>query len=108
MLIHRVRDQDADEVMPARRLELIPTDIRLARPAAPIANSRQDFPQAGWTRIGSAGPGRNGSGLSPKCQAFRDSRCGRPARIISLNSHASSDSSQFEANVYAYAVTACP
>ena len=107
MLLHRVHDQEADEVMPARRLELVPTDIGLAHPAALIANSWQDFHRPAG--LGSAGKARaERAGLSPNCQAFRDSRCGRPARITSLNSGVSPDSSQFEANVYAYTVTACP
>ena len=56
MLLHRVHDQEADEVMPARRLELVPTDIGLARPAAPIANSRQNFRRPAG--LGSAGKAR--------------------------------------------------
>lgn len=107
MLIHRTHDQEADEVMPARRLESVPTDIGLAHPAALIANSRQDFHRPAGLGSSRQGPGGTGW-LVAQLPSVSGFACGRPARITSLNSHASPDSSQFEANVYAYAVTACP
>ena len=60
MLIHRARDQEADEVIPARRLELVPTDIGLAHPAALIANSWQDFHRPAGLGSSRQGPGGTG------------------------------------------------